>query len=319
MTVAPHRPAGSVAPRRAGSVAPRRTPRDGPEPALRARLNRALFAWHRTDARDLAFRQTRDPFAILVAEVMLQQTQVARVEPAWRAFMGRFPTVESLAAAPVGEVLRAWAGLGYYGRAVRLQKAAKAIVERHGGRVPDGLAVLMGLPGIGGYTARAIAATAFMRPVAPVDTNIGRVVRRVFGAEERDVQPLADGWIAPRRPAAWTHAAMDLGATVCRARDPLCGTCPLRLICVSAGHVHWAPAPAAGRGRPGAGFPSTRRWLRGRILERLTRATPGSWLDFEGAMGTHPPASVGQALHQMAADGLVEIDVAGRARLPVAS
>lgn len=311
MTVAPRR--------RPGSGAPRRAPPNGPGPRVRARLNRALFGWHRAHARHLAFRQTRDPFAILVAEVMLQQTQVARVEPAWRAFMARFPTVESLAGAPAGEVLRAWAGLGYYGRAVRLQKAAKAIVERHGGRIPDGLAALMALPGIGAYTARAIAATAFMRPLAPVDTNIGRVVRRVFGAEGRDVQPLADGWIARGRPAAWTHAAMDLGATVCRARDPLCGTCPLRLVCASAGRVDWAPARAAGRCRPDAGFPSTRRWLRGRILERLTGAKPGRWLHFEGAMGTHPPASVDQALRQMAADGLVEIDVAGRARLPVVS
>ena len=272
---------------------------------------------------------------MLVAEVMLQQTQASRVEPAWRSFMARFPTVGDLAAASPAEVIRSWAGLGYNQRAVRLQAAARVVVERHGGRIPRDPAPLASLPGVGPYTARAVAATAFDRPVAAVDTNVRRVVGRVFGLERlagragggwavRQVQGLADAWISRRRTAAWTHALMDVGATLCRPRDPLCFECPLQRLC-----LHAAPAAAAGiageappRGahrpeRPAVPFPATRRWLRGRLVARLREQADGRWVELSGPFGGHSAEAVGDALGRLVRDGLVERDDRGRVRLPV--
>lgn len=295
-------------------------------------LNAALFDWFAGHGRDLAFRDTRDPYAILVAEVMLQQTQVARVEPAWRRFMTRFPTVRDLAAATPAEAIRAWAGLGYYARVVRLQRAAAAIVREHEGRLPGTVQALLGLPGIGAYTAHAVAATAFDIPVAAVDTNIGRVVRRVHGLDEplsrraspARVQRLADAWIDGARPAVWTYALMDVGATICLAREPRCVVCPLRPSCVTGGTSERAAsrspnamiarrrAAAAGAAR----FPATRRWLRGRILARLREEPDGCWVEVDAPIGTHGREAVMEALAQLAADDLVELDGIGRARLP---
>jgi len=206
----------------------------------RGKMNRALLRWFEAHGRDLGFRQSKDPYAILVSEVMLQQTQAARVEPAWATFVERFPTVTALATASPAEVIRAWGGLGYNVRAVRLRAAAEALLQRHGGRVPDDLSAVQSLPGVGPYTARAVAAIAFGRAVGAVDTNVGRVVGRVHGltgsggaADSRRslagsradrspavVQALADRMVDPGRPADWTHAMMDLGASLCRRRPP---------------------------------------------------------------------------------------------------
>ena len=294
-------------------------------------MNQDLLAWYWTHRRELEFRGTRDPYAILVSEVMLQQTQAARVEPAWEAFMRRFPTVAALAAASPAGVIRAWGGLGYNGRAVRLHRAAQAIVDRHAARVPEDIVLLEALPGIGPYTARAVAAIAFGRPVAALDTNIRRVLLRVAGktpVSEAALQRAADAMVDPQRPADWTHALMDVGATLCRPRDPRCGECPLRAVCLSADR--WAaraggpPAERSRRRRAGrrtsaVPFSTTRRWLRGRIVGRLREVPERRWVTVDEPIGGHSREQVREALVQLAVDGLVEEDRRGRVRLPLST
>ncbi|HXI45819.1 MAG TPA: hypothetical protein VNH13_05920 [Candidatus Acidoferrales bacterium] len=304
----------------------------GADGAERAELRRRILRWYRANGRYLAFRATRDPWAILVSEVMAQQTQAARAAEAWTAFIAAFPTPDSLAAASPAAVLRAWRGLGYNRRAIALQRAAQQIVERHGGLVPSGLADLEALPGVGPYTARAVAALAFGRRVGPVDTNVRRVLTRVFfgagGAPDpAAVQALADALAPARAPGSWTHAVMDVGATFCRSRNPLCAECPARPVCryaaaLAAGGSGAAPARAgvaAGR-RPVARFPSTTRWLRGRILDRLRDAGDGAWTTFDGPIGGHSPEATAGALEAMSREGLIELRLAGapEARLPQA-
>jgi A/G-specific adenine glycosylase len=176
-------------------------------------VNELLLAWYKANGRDLPWRQTRDPYAILVSEVMLQQTQVDRVVPRWRAWLERWPTVESLAAAFPADVILEWQGLGYNRRAVTLHAAARAVAERGW---PDDLTEL---PGVGPYTAAAVGNFAFGRDVLPVDTNVRRVQERTGGA--------FDGSCA--------QALFDLGATICLARIPRCDICPLAVVCPSRG------------------------------------------------------------------------------------
>src|SRR5690348_76813 len=204
-----------------------------------------LLAWYAAEGRaHLPWRETRDPYSILVSEVMLQQTQVERVLPKYREFLARFPTFAALAAEPVGEAIKAWAGLGYNQRAVRLHGIARQVVEEFGGQLPNTLDGLMALKGIGRYTAGAVACFAFGLPVATVDTNIRRVLWRVFRGVERLPWPggetaarmyleLAE-WALPREHAYdWQQALMDLGARICLARKPLCEVCPLREQCAA--------------------------------------------------------------------------------------
>ena len=205
----------------------------------------ALLAWYAAEGRaHLPWRETRDPYAILVSEVMLQQTQVERVLPKYRQFLARFPTFAALAAEPVGEAIKAWAGLGYNQRAVRLHGIARQVVEEFDGQLPNTLDGLMALKGIGRYTAGAVACFAFGLPVATVDTNIRRVLWRVFRGVEELPWPGGDSaarmflelaeWALPRERAYdWQQALMDLGAQVCLARRPLCERCPLREQCAA--------------------------------------------------------------------------------------
>jgi A/G-specific adenine glycosylase len=297
-----------------------------------AELRRRLLRWYRANGRYLAFRGTSDPWAILVSEVMAQQTQAARAAEAWTAFMAAYPTPGSLAAASPAAALRAWRGLGYNRRAIALQRAAQQIVERHDGLVPSGLADLEALPGVGPYTARAVAALAFGRRVGAVDTNVRRVLTRVFlgtrGAPDAAaVQALADELVPARAPGTWTHAVMDIGATFCRSRNPLCDECPARPVCRYAAARRGpasGTAPARGRGAvlPGAAarFPSTTRWLRGRILDRLRDAGDGTWTTFDAPIGEHSVAATTSALAAMSREGLIELRVGGapEARLPQA-
>jgi A/G-specific adenine glycosylase len=229
-------------------IEPRNTPPSGEgDTERRAQAWRALRAWYATEGRAaLPWRHTRDPYAILVSEVMLQQTQVERVLPKYRAFLEQFPTLRALAAAPVAEVIRAWAGLGYNMRAVRLHEIARQAVERYDGSLPGSLDELLRLKGIGRYTAGAVACFAFGLPVATVDTNIRRVLWRVFRGVEPAVWPsdtafqrqmlaLAE-WALPSEPADaydWQQALMDLGATICLARRPFCERCPLANCCAA--------------------------------------------------------------------------------------
>jgi A/G-specific adenine glycosylase len=286
-------------------------------PELRA----AVLAWYDERARALPFRATRDPWAILVSEFMAQQTQISRVVEKWAGFMAAFPTVQVVAAATPADVLRAWQGLGYNRRAVNLWRAARAIVDEHGGVVPQEPAELERLPGVGPYTARAVAAIAFGRPVGAVDTNVRRVVGRVAGGAEglsaAGLQSLADSIVPPGRAADWTHALMDVGATFCRPRRPECEACPARAWCLYAA----APAEHVTRERlpPEERFETTTRWLRGRILDQLRSAGNESWTAIADPLGPHDAEAIGAALSVMAREGLVELDpiVPRSARLPL--
>jgi A/G-specific adenine glycosylase len=182
--------------------------------------------------RQLPWRDTRDPWLVLVSEVMLQQTGVHRVLPKWEAFVAEFPRADECARAPLGDVLRLWQGLGYPRRARNLHEAAKAIVSEHGGVVPSSLEGLLGLPGVGPYTARAVLAFAFEADAAVVDTNIARVLARHHGRtlKAREAQTLADAWVPSGEAWLWNQALMDLGATVCRPR-PMCEVCPVAFTC----------------------------------------------------------------------------------------
>jgi A/G-specific adenine glycosylase len=206
----------------------------------RGAFRRALLRWFRRHGRDLPWRQTRDPYQILVAEFMLQQTQVSRVKPYYRRFLQQYPTIESLAAAPATLVRESWEGLGYYRRAANLHRLAQEVVRDRAGVIPSEPAELWQLPGIGRYTAGAVASFAFERVAAAVDTNVARVLRRVFYAAHRPVtnQQLwrtAEALIPRRGERAWAfnQAIMELGAVVCTARAPQCGKCPVRRICAT--------------------------------------------------------------------------------------
>jgi A/G-specific adenine glycosylase len=286
----------------------------------------AILAWYAASGRRLAFRGSTDAYAILVSEAMAQQTQVARVGEAWTRFMVQFPTVEALASATPADVLRAWQGLGYNRRALALWRAARKIVDEHDGRVPADLAELEALPGVGPYTARAVAAIAFGMPVGAVDTNVRRVLGRVAIGDAdalaaAELQRLADATVPPDMPATWTHAVMDLGATVCRPAQPACLECPARPWCRFARSEPRVASGARPRRTP-TPFPSTSRWLRGRILDRLRGAPDGVWVELDGAIGTHDADAVARAGRALASEGLLEVAVDDpdrlRARLPVA-
>ena len=284
-------------------------------------LRDAILVWYAARGRTLPFRGATDPYAILVSEAMAQQTQVTRAGEAWTLFMARFPTVDALAAAAPADVLRAWQGLGYNRRALNLWRAARMIVEQHGGRVPSDLPALVALPGVGPYTARAVAALAFGLPVGAVDTNVRRVLGRilaggvgVFGAAE--LQVVADAAVPPDRPGEWTHALMDLGATLCAPRRPACGACPAQAWCLyvtaPAEPVPVAHRPASIAARePTAPYATTSRWLRGRIVDRLRDAPDADWADVAGPMGGHGAAAVETALAALEREGLIELDNRG--------
>jgi A/G-specific adenine glycosylase len=208
----------------------------------RTKLRRTLLGWYAQEGRSLPWRGTRDPYRILVSEIMLQQTQVSRVIRKYREFLGRFPTLRSLDRARTSSVIRAWSGLGYNARALRLQKIARLVVKKSDGRIPADPKLLLTLPGIGRYTANALACFAFRRGVPVVDTNIRRVLTRIFSRSrsarmklsERGVWELAESLLPRGSSRDWTFALMDLGATICTARRPLCTACPVSSDCDSA-------------------------------------------------------------------------------------
>jgi A/G-specific adenine glycosylase len=254
----------------------------GPEPA---EVARRVVAHFRSVRRDLPWRRSRDPYAIWVSEIMLQQTRVAAVVPYFERWMARFPTVAALAAAPLDDVLAAWAGLGYYSRARNLHRCAREVVERHGGALPASAADLRGLPGIGRYTAGAIASIAFGQPEPLVDGNVARVLARVYAIDDdikssaasRTLWRLAGQMVPPSAPGDFNQGLMELGATVCTPLSPACLVCPLAALCL---------ARAQGRERELPRMPGRRRpdelplidaralWIerRGKLL--LARRTP---------------------------------------------
>jgi A/G-specific adenine glycosylase len=238
-------------------------------------LQRELLAWWRGHRRDLPWRQTRDPWAVLVAEVMLQQTQAPRVVEPFRRFLARFPTPADCAAAPLSEVVRAWAGLGYNRRAANLHRAARMIVDRHRGTVPDDLAGLTALPGIGSYTARAVLVFAHGRDLGLIDTNAGRFVARALAGRRlrpADAQAFADAAVPAGMAWEWGQSVFDLGALVCTRRSPSCDGCPVRTHCAWFRAGRPAPDPvvdSAGISRGQTAFVGSDRQGRGRLVAAL--------------------------------------------------
>ena len=272
-----------------------------------------LLGWFDAHGRDLPWRQTRDPWAILVSEFMLAQTQVARVVGRYEAFLERFPTAVDCATAPVGDVIAAWAGLGYNRRAVNLHRSAVAIVANHAGRVPDSLDGLLALPGVGPYIARAVLVFAFDRDVGVVDTNVARVLARWEGRalERREVQRKADASVAAGAAWEWNQALFDLGATVCVARAPRCDDCPVRQWCAWSGRAD-LPDPTigtAGTGSRQSRFAGSDRQGRGRLVDALRqRPVSNDPTTLAEVMGWPVvPERAGKVAATLVADGLAII------------
>ena len=280
-----------------------------------------ILDWYAAHQRDLPWRRPEaTPWAVLVSEVMLQQTPVSRVLPAYREWLARWPRPADLAAAPPGEAVRAWGRLGYPRRAIRLHLTAQALVNRHEGQVPASLEALRALPGIGAYTAAAVASFAFGQRHAVLDTNVRRVLGRVTAGRELPPPSLsvAERRLAesllPESPAVaarWSVAVMELGALVCTAARPLCPHCPVAEQCT------WRRAgrPPGGTPRRSQGYEGTDRQCRGRLLAVLRDAdgpVPGAALDAAWA----EPRQRARALDGLVADGLVNPLPDGRFALP---
>ena len=271
----------------------------------------AILDWYATHQRDLPWRRPEaTPWAVLVSEIMLQQTPVARVLPVYAAWLARWPTPASLAASPAGEAVRAWGRLGYPRRAIRLHATAQALVERHGGQVPASADALRALPGIGSYTAAAVASFAFGQRHAVLDTNVRRVLARLIGGRELPSpspsaaeRRLAEA-LLPEPPAVaarWSVAVMELGALVCTAARPQCARCPVAASCAwrQAGH------PEDGAPRRSQKYAGTDRQCRGRLLAVLRDcAGPGPGSRLEAAWADQLQRS--RALDGLVADGLVD-------------
>ena len=258
---------------------------------------------------DLPWRSTRDPWAVLVSETLAQQTQLVRVVPAYHRFLGAFPTPGACAAAPLGDVLRAWEGMGYNRRARNLHGAAQAVVARHSGRVPDDLDALLALPGVGPYTARAVLAFAFEADVAAVDVNVARVIVRALTGDPvsaGQAQVIADALVPRGRGWLWNQSVMEIGAVLCTARAPLCELCPLASLCSWAAKERPSPDPAAARSKQSA-FVGSDRQGRGRLVNAL-REGPVTRRGLAAACGW--PDDAGRA--RRVADSLVSEGLARR-------
>lgn len=278
-------------------------------------MQEALLAWARPRLRDLPWRRTRDPWRVLVAEVMLQQTGVVRVLERYGEFCSRFPTPAACAAAPAGAVIEAWRGLGYNRRALHLHAAARRISADGG--FPTSLEGLLALPGVGPYTARAVLALAFERDVGVVDTNVGRVLARLAGRRltRAEAQRTADSLVPANQAWLWNQALFDLGATVCTRRAPGCVPCPVQQHCAWRGK---GPDPAdgsAGVSVAQAPFEGSDRQGRGRLVEAL-RAGPRPAAAAPRLMGLEDdPPRARRIVASLLRDGLV-VERSGMLQLP---
>ncbi|GII95682.1 A/G-specific adenine glycosylase [Sinosporangium siamense] len=285
------------------------------------RLREPILDWYSENARDLPWRRTdATPWGVLVSEIMLQQTPVARVLPIWTMWMVRWPTPADLAAESSGEAVRHWGRLGYPRRALRLHGCAQAIVADHGGEVPSDYTTLRSLPGIGDYTAAAVASFAYGKSHAVLDTNVRRVLARAVSAEEfppnattSAERRIAEALIPPVGAARWAVAVMELGALVCTARAPRCADCPIKARCA----WHLAGKPAYdGPARKGQTYEGTDRQCRGRLLAVLRQAhgaVPKAALD----VVWHDSVQRERALDGLISDGLAEALDGDSYRLPV--
>ena len=287
-----------------------------------AMLHARVLRWYAGHARDLPWRRHDcTPWGVFVSEIMAQQTPLARVEPVWREWLDRWPTPAALTDATVGDVVRAWGRLGYPRRAVRLRQAALIMVDRHGGEVPDTQEALRALPGVGGYTAAAVAAFAHGEHAVVVDTNVRRVLTRVLlgrAQADRSVTAaevaLAQAVVPAERAdsVTWNVAVMELGALVCRARTPRCVGCPVADLCAwaRAGHPRQDGPP-----RRGQGYLGTDRKVRGDLLQLLRdSAEPVSHRVLHDVDAD--PVRVERCLEGLVSDGLVECVPGGLVRLP---
>jgi A/G-specific adenine glycosylase len=285
-------------------------------------VERALLDWYRPRAARYPWRLQPDPYRVLVSEIMLQQTQAARVAPAFERFVEAFPDVSALASAHLADVLRAWGSLGYNRRAVSLHAAAQEVLARHGGRVPSDLGVLRSLPGVGPYTAAAVASIGFRQVVPAIDTNVARVVRRVrLGADEASAAEVSDAaasWIDRTDPGGWNQALMDLGRELCRPA-PRCDRCPLARRCA----FRRAGATPVRMGRRQPPFDGSFRQVRGAIVRALRSRTSASLSELARELD-QPLDRVAEAARALSDDGVIHAGPAarggrprGRVRLPV--
>lgn len=294
----------------------------GVPPADRRELVDQVLEWYDEHARDLPWRRPETTaWAVMVSEFMLQQTPVARVLEPWRQWLDRWPTPAALAAAPAGEAVRAWGRLGYPRRALRLHRAAEVITEQHDGEVPRDHAVLLGLPGVGSYTAAAIASFAYRQRHVVLDTNVRRVLARTCSGVPHPppATTAADTLLAaeclpedPERAAQWAAASMELGATVCTARAPSCDRCPVSALCA------WQAAgrpPAEGVARRRQTYEGTDRQCRGALLAVL-RSSDAFVAGAELDACWPDPTQRDRALTSLIVDGLVVGDPARGYALP---
>ncbi len=275
-------------------------------------VQRSLIDWWSANGRDLPWRRSRDPWAILVSETMLQQTQVARVTERWERFLERFPTVDACAASPRSAVVDEWAGLGYNRRAVFLHRAAIDCVDRFDSELPTTIEELQSLPGVGPYTARAVLVFAHERDIGLVDTNAGRFVSRALAGERlapARAQAVADDAVPDGWGWTWGQAVFDLGATICTKRSPDCGRCPIRDHCAWARAGFPLPDPiegSAGISSPQSRFTGSDRQGRGRLVHAL-RGGPVADEDLASVMGwPDDPARAARVAVSLVSDGLVE-------------
>lgn len=288
---------------------------------LKKHIQKIVLTWYKKNKRDLPWRHTRDPYHILVSEVMLQQTQVDRVIFKYQEFLKKFPTTKKLAAASTADVIRAWQGLGYNRRALFLQKTARAVEEQYGGKFPQTIEALKQLPGVGEYTARAILSFAFELPYPMMDTNHRRFYQRVFFGllpkTDKELLQTADMTI-PKKPYDWNQALMDFGSLICLTGRPKCDVCPLKQHCAAYPDILDVDTKAAKQKtkKKPTPFKETDRYVRGRIIDMLREQekvrTEVIFLRFSEDYGA---SRVEGILEQLKKDGLL-IEGRGFVRLP---
>lgn len=290
-------------------------------------LHRRVGEWYRVNARDLPWRRRRDPYAVVVSEFMLQQTQASRAAPAFEAFLRAFPTLQALADAEASAVIRAWAGMGYNQRAVRLHRLAQTVMREHGGELPRSVEELRRLPGVGPYTAAAVACFAFGASVPVADTNVYRVLSRVlYGVDapsrvvvDRRVAELTPGADSPATAQEWHQGLMDLGASVCAAARPRCMLCPLREVCEAADALQDGARPALAEASipyaPKQGrYEGSTRYYRGKTVELLRALPPGETLPLTALRERLGDAALA-VVNGLQRDGLAVVED-GALRLP---
>jgi A/G-specific adenine glycosylase len=287
-----------------------------------AGLRRRILQWYRRNGRAFLWRRTDDPYTILVSEIMLQQTQAARVEEKLPAFLKEFPTLKRLARSTKGDVLRAWRGMGYNNRAVRLRDLARSVLEQHQGRLPEEPELLDRLPGIGRYTAHAIACFAFRKRVPVVDVNILRLFSRLFWrmkdhSERKNLDEVWElaGRIVPDDAWSWNQSVMELGSTICTAAKPDCARCPVKEFCASVHLEKERPARAIGsrREKPEPSYKGIpRRLWRGRMVEALRNVREGRSISLDDLgkaikpdFSAHEADWLTELVNRLAEDGVV--------------